>query len=390
VIAGTPFLPSASPNHTSTPTIGELWSPTWTRVHVPADSAIAWPQVAATDTGFLLIGAEANPSSTGIEDLFRGVVWASQDGVRWSRVASQGLESAFVLSGLATAPTGDLVLSGTAGFCAPHACPIRPDTGISMWISPDATTWRRIAFDSTEHGFITELITAGDVLIGIGTETGDGSTTIGHLWASTDGVAWELGETPADIEEIGGVAFHPGAFLALGKRYDSTREPISTLLLSTNGERWREIPEESRPPGIVTNVAATATDFYAFGAERNGSSVAIWQSADGEKWTKLGLDSSFDDAFFSEIAVASAGIVIAGDVSDSLTGEPRVWTSANGIDWARSDRLPEAPEHMLFDGAAASGDRVVLTGFAIGGPPGTRPQPTPPPSQDGLLTWLGQ
>jgi hypothetical protein len=363
----------------------------WTRVHVPADSPIAGPKVAASDSGFVLIGTAGNPSSAGLEDLFMGVVWTSPDGVRWSRVASQGLERAFMVSGLSTAPNGDLVLSGIAGFCAPHACPITPDTGLSMWVSPDATTWRRIAFDATKAGFITELISAGDVLIGIGTETGEVPATIGHLWTSPDGVVWELGETPADIEEIGGVAFHPGAFVALGKRYDREREPISTLLLSTNGKLWREIAEDSRPRGMnVSKVAATATDFYAIGAETKDARAAIWRSADGEKWTKLDLDSSFDHAFFSEVAVTTAGIVIAGDVSDSITSEPVVWTSANGIDWARSDRLPEAPDHMLFDGAAAAGDRVVLTGFAIGGPPGTRPPPTPQPPQDGLLMWLGQ
>ena len=78
------------------------------------------------------------------------------------------------------------------------------------------------------------------------------------------------------------------------------------------------------------------------------SDAAVWVSADGRSWERIGDASAFpgDDPYFSDVAAGPEGLTAIGFEGFGVT-TPFVWTSPDGTEWARAN-VPGVP--VAFDG----------------------------------------
>lgn len=174
---------------------------TWTRI--PHDPAVfgtglvgndLWvPQTAMRDVivggpGLVAVGEEGvwGGSENGVDHESTGVavVWASSDGVTWTRVPHDedvfGGEGFQKMSGVAT---------GGSGLVAVGEFELDNTGRAQVWNSPDGYTWSRVPYDDAIFGpdpaldadrAMTDVATLDSGLIAVGTGT----------WISPDGHTW--------------------------------------------------------------------------------------------------------------------------------------------------------------------------------------------------------
>jgi hypothetical protein len=68
------------------------------------------------------------------------------------------------------------------------------------------------------------------------------------------------------------------------------------------------------------------------------SEAAIWVSADGRSWERVGDASTFpgDDPYFTDVAAGPDGLTAIG-YEGFGTADPFVWTSSDGAEWVRAE-----------------------------------------------------
>jgi hypothetical protein len=154
----------------------------------------SWQAVVDDANGFANAEVRGLTSSSGglvavgvvgsVQDPTGAVAWTSADGSSWTRVDSAAFDKGEAVA-VASGPQGGVIAVGA-------------DIGRKVaiaWTSPDGRSWTRAPDEaSREHsgGFawMTDVVTVGDVAIGVGDVQGlQRGTAVS--WVSHDGLAWQ-------------------------------------------------------------------------------------------------------------------------------------------------------------------------------------------------------
>jgi hypothetical protein len=218
--------------------------------------------VVATDAGWLAVGSENRLCNAGCGlDPVRALVWTSNDGLHWVRVADQ--------ASLGDAGMGSVIRGGpgfvAAGSTAGHA---------ALWTSTQGLTWTRVDDDPMFHARP-------------GTDP--------SFWAGVSGLA-------ADDAVIVAV----GMDGAPGGGGNSVR-----AWWSTDGRRWAQATGERFLSGQVFDVTTTPEGFLTTGPSGEPSCLGgIWASSDGRSWQCVASDPTFA-GFGPYAAAASTSVEVA-------------------------------------------------------------------------------
>lgn len=200
---------------------------TWTAV--PDDEGVfvgsgfaVVKSVSAGGPGYVAVGWE-NPGGKDTN----AVVWVSEDGTSWARIADPDL-----LGNPAESDYADLqgVVSGDGGLVG---------WGSAVWVSADGTDWELGA--DLQLGLVTSSPESG-ILIGL--------THSGEVWRSSDGEQWiRLRETDGSLFDGGAVAaaWDAQTVLILGHAEDLSSPAVWTSIDS--GDSWLRVDSELFAPG---------------------------------------------------------------------------------------------------------------------------------------------
>jgi len=158
------------------------------------------------------------------------------------------------------------------------------------------------------------------------------------ILTSTDAITWEAvtTESPNPISlGYGGVAYGNGMFVAVG---------IDGAATSPDGRTWTPAENAASLGTLLGVTYGNSGGFVAFGYHG-----AIWQSADGRRWTKATSPST---GILKDIAYANSEYVVVGD-------EAMIVTSHDGLHWHQ--RSPNTGEYYL-NGITFAGSHFVVVG----------------------------
>ena len=213
-----------------------------------------------------------------------------------------------------------------------------------------------------------DVAPTSDGLVAVG--HADGASSFDHdaaVWSSSDTERWDQ----SDSAPLGG----PGDQRAVAVTEFSSDDPEGDVLVvggwddlvpavwwSTNGGARLT---HSSSPDLVAN-GGTIRDFAAFGSTLFAAGAtgplgtqdaAVWRSTDGRNWTMVDdadLVASGDQQIWS-VHNAGGRLVGVGYTTEGGSFDAAVWTSRDGLDWARVDPAMFAETGVQLMKAVAGG-----------------------------------
>jgi len=238
--------------------------------------------VAASDDGFVAIGY-ADDGGFGVS------IWRQEPGKRWERLPRDrvfkdarvrtvaAIDGGWVIGGEIFAPDG------------PRA---------AVWLSQDGRRWQRVQdgpvfdvggyLDTGEEpaaGGILDSATAGRRIVLVGSTRDDrGEASTAAAWVSDDGRSWRRSTMPTVDGRIVAVARLGSGFIVFtSDGQPGTADPI---MLSDDGETWREVVPQGFPPGVEATAAAPVGNSVAVAVARN-ERLEMLGSPDGVHWSTI-------------------------------------------------------------------------------------------------------
>jgi Protein kinase domain len=216
------------------------------------------------------------------------------------------------------------------------------DAGV--WVSRDDATWRR-EFPGTAVGSgdqaMNAVVYTGAEFVAVGTSTQGGGLARPAVWRSRDGESWRADErfgalADADYgQSIRQVIRSGDELLAAG--WDSRLGNRDAAVWRFDGSVWtREtLSGEDGGQELWGITESGSSGFIAVGSD--SGDAAVWRSPDGEEWDRVSRDSLEEPGEQVMKAVVADGDELVAVGSDDRTGSPdaAVWTSADGVRWAR-------------------------------------------------------
>lgn len=234
------------------------WTLAATSGITPADSGDQVRVLTRTATGYLAAGQNATEGT--------GVIWTSQDGLRWRRTTAaqmrlpSGRGTIVTITG-AAAHGRTILLSGQASRWGEVAGPRTTMT----WLSTDGgLTWRetRVPVSRGAARGLAGIAAAGPGFVAVRPGTAPSGPThaarpAGIVYASATGLAWHYVSTlrSASGLQINAVRGGAGGYAALGQG------PGGDLYgyASPDGSTWKTAGSFGPAPGTVTGITVTAS-----------------------------------------------------------------------------------------------------------------------------------
>ncbi|MET7969265.1 hypothetical protein [Micromonospora sp. NPDC005305] len=201
-------------------------------------------------------------------------------------------------------------------------------TGAAAWVSPDGVDFRLV---SAVPGLATDA--SGRPWVADGTATASGWLMVGSVlssgrtgssavvWTSADGSAWRRAVLPGAEEDLQRVVRSGDRIVAVGRRGGGLGAWLG------EGDGWRPGGglggAGTDSPGRVWGLAARGDGVWAVVAGSAGG--AGWFSADGARWSPVGLPVALPTGRDRSVAVTAAGDVALLVVDDG--GRPEVWSA---------------------------------------------------------------
>ena len=287
-------------------------------------------------------------------------VWRSVDALAWEELPSLGTFTMAEGGPITLLAHGDwLVAAG------------RRLDDATVWIYEGASPWREVSLGVS--GRITELAVAGPNLVAIGespTPTDYEPILKRHvtIWASSEGASW-IEVAGRDLfgeysDAVGVTPFREGV-LAVANRSEvdadgKIHKQPPLLATSIDGVEWQTLDVDL---GEQTFNAVTGG-----GQLRLFSRSSVYQSDDGESWTRVPIDRSgiagvswYSVALFRGHLVAT-GAVIGDDDHYGPVEFPAAWTYAGGGEWHELGALDTFTVPGIIRGGISGGDRFVANG----------------------------
>ncbi|MCJ7780153.1 MAG: hypothetical protein MUQ27_04955, partial [Acidimicrobiia bacterium] len=378
----TPLTTAPPPPVTTVPTtpagIVESWGRVGADVMQPVVGLFA---IAVANSR--LVAAGFDPGDDFRQD---GVIFASDDGTTWTRLAENdpALTTGSVLIYGITEGGPGLVAVGVS--CDDNAFPCESGDRPTVWSSVNGTSWTRSVVDpDVGRGALQDVVKTDHGLVAAGWAHGPEADGVAQshltMWLSSDGLSWSrewtgdsvaLGEDWLPGEVIGALASgSDGLIVGVGSARNEDGLRDAAVWISTDAHSWERIDPTSPAFAsknsvdvVMFDVTAGPAGLVAVGSEFGGASgpqVAVWHSSDARNWTRVDTAGQMfgTTGALSSVAALEAGFVAAGPEGFGLgEGPVTVWTSPDGSTW---DRV------LVLD--AGSAQAMVTTGpaFAIAG-----------------------
>ena len=304
-------------------------------------------------------------------------VWTSSDGKRWThessgsfgRIGEQRMDAV-------AAVDGELVAVGSERAGG--------DTDPAVWSSADrGVTWDRV------EGATSGLHEAGDQAMQVVVEATPGVVAAGFdtshggfdaaVWTSKDGSRWiRLTLTslagPGDQQILGATTL--GEQLVAVGSSTSESDDLDAAIWVRSGGTWTEVADGSLGgPGDqqIAAIVAGGPGLVAVGSDTSGGDLdaAVWTSADGLSWARVPSTSAFGgtgDQTMTTVTWTGA-ILAAGGASATDEGDPdgAIWLSADGSHWERAPvRALEGPgSHRISSLVPIESDRLLAAGSQV-------------------------
>jgi len=359
---------------TTTGPAGEL---AWERI--PDDEAVFGPAEGGTRAEMWAVAA-GGPGLVAVGDDDSGgdvdaAAWTSPDGVAWSRVPHDEA----VFGGVGAQQMAEVVAGGPGLVAVGGDYPGFGDSDAAVWTSPDGLIWTRVPHDEAIFGGegyqeMWGVAVGGPGLVGVG-HGDNGEDVDAAVWTSPDGLAWT--PVPADPAVFGGpseqamvrvVAGGPG-LVAVGWDYSGGDEDAA-VWTSPDGFTWTRVPHDEAVFGGPTGQEIRALGvggpgLVAVGNDMSGGDLdaAVWTSPDGLTWTRVPHDEGTlggpDAQEIWGVVAGGPGLVAVGHDHEGDEWKAAVWTSPDGVTWAR---VPHA--EAVFGGP----DDQWMAAVTVGGP----------------------
>jgi hypothetical protein len=252
------------------------------------------------------------------------------------------------------------------------------DVDAAVWVSPDGTSWRRFPHDEAVFGGdndqgMVAVSAFGSGLVAVGSDESGGDADAA-VWTSPDGFNW--GRVPHDEAVFGGdndqgmfsVSTFGSGLVAVG--YDgSGNDRDAAVWTSPDGFNWSRVPHDEAVFGGdhwqgMISVVAVGAGLVAVGYDESGgdSDAAAWTSPDGFNWSRVPHDEAVfggdnNQAMYWAVASDSRLVAVGRDRSGG-DADAAVWTSLDGVTWARAPH-----DEAVFGG---SGDQGMWWVVAVG------------------------
>ena len=287
--------------------------------HLPVRTWVRLADASAFDGGQVSAVRRGGPGLVAVGSASgnggEAAVWTSPDGTSWTRAASS---PSFVGHGMASiASNGSTLVVGDVGL---------------FWVSTDGRTWEASAPIST-YALACQIYGAlspgGPGFVAVGTDGCDFGGSANTVVTSTDGLTWsEVPATAFTGAKVSGVAAGSAGLVAVGTA--STGPAVWT---SSDGRAWTRVPTaQTSASGRMLDVAAGGPGFVAVGSD--GTRAACWTSTDGRVWQEQPPSTALDNASMTRV-VATGTVLIA--LGESSAGDGVAWTSSDGSSWTRLD-----------------------------------------------------
>ncbi len=249
----------------------------------------SWPtmvsSVVESDLGWFALGGLPEPSAGNTR------IWNSLDGLAWEQRDDPVLEAAFYL------------WEGGPGLIAGGGT-VEVDVGTPLlWTSADGSSWLPSDFmEPPRSGVIRDLVEWRGRLVATGAVGRASDSAVGQAaaWTSDDGASW------AEFGLGGNLAEKP---IVLG----------DTLM-------------------VIGGVGGPSI----FGPPQGPRRGALWTTEDAITWVLQPESAELTAARFEDATVAGGRLVVVGAFWDDEagSGEPAVWTTTDGTDWAVTYHAP--------------------------------------------------
>jgi actin-like ATPase involved in cell morphogenesis len=368
---GTPSPGSASPTTGETPAPTEL---SWTRVAAEEAS------LGGANDQVMFRAAEGGPGLVGVGSDGSGgdldaAVWTSQDGASWTRVPHED-----ALFGGESDQHMNSVVAGGPGLVAVGFDHSAGHSDASVWASSDGITWSRVTDEAMFGGAgdqtMNRVTTGGPGLVAVGYDV-SGGTVQAAAWTSADGASWS--RVVSDPSELGGGRMR--SVVALGSRlvavgFVRSGENDDAAVWTLEDGSWSRVRHEDAVFGgdgdqQMATVAAGGPGLVAVGFDSSGgdSDAAVWTSPDGVRWSLVPRD---DGAFggrreqvMNFVLETPHGVIAVGYDGSAGNLDSAIWSSDDGIEWVRSASTDElgGPGEQQIKGLTVLDGRLVSTGW---------------------------
>jgi hypothetical protein len=328
-------------------------------------ASMAWVTVGGP--GLAAVGYE------GDSETMRAAVWTSADGLAWTRVPYD--EAVFGSAAATGTTTMSSVVAGGPGLVAVGAEWGGEDQDGAVWTSADGLTWSRVQPDEAVFGgydnqVIESVAAGGPGLVAVGWDHACGESDAA-VWVSADGLAWtrvsDAALGGAGDQVMWGVAAGGPGLVAVGGEF--LTDNSAAVWTSVDGLTWSRVPPDEAVFGgpdsqSMESVAAGGPGLVAVGYDYSGGDAdgAVWTSADGLAWARVPHDEAVfggDGAqSISGVVAGGPGLVAVGGNFLGEDGAPLVWWSSDGAAW----NLLPADEAMVGEGWAS------MWAVVVGGP----------------------
>ncbi|WP_024286643.1 hypothetical protein [Cellulomonas sp. KRMCY2] len=254
--------------------------------------------------------------------------------------------------------------------CPVDAGAVGAPAELPVWLSDDASTWRRASgpaatSDGQPVGCLDQVVATPHGLFAHGLA----------LLRSDDGSAWEPVTLDPDLVSAGSVdaVFAVGdRVTVLVSRASLAESTVASLYSTTDGAVWIKAPDSAAAlfdDAGVADVVATADGLLAVGASPGGQLVptaAAWVSADGLAWQRVTPQGAgFGDCYMIATTETASGFVAVGSCPFE-TGLMAVWSSPDAVSWTREESTAEQVEVGVAYLEATSVTRVGDDLYAAG------------------------
>jgi len=308
--------------------------------------------------------------------------------------------AALDLGGGATTTLSSVIMPGASGdwLIAGTRSSGPGSTTATVWTSPDALHWARVALPKPSASTPTAARAAanwGDQLVVVGSE-GTAPNLTAAVWISHGpgepfvavpaNAAFAAPSSPPAGEASGGAVMTSVAGGALGLFAAGTIDGRATIWYSTGGQSWQVLAGAGAAinhyrDAEVNTVLSTHSGIFASGSYLDGDRLSgeLWSSSDGIHWSNDGgwFAGAGDRVITSLVDMAQAGnaepgLLALGGIRVGADWQPASWISPNGSSWSQAsesfplDDEPAGSPGALVYAAAGSDGRLL----AVGGSPG--------------------
>lgn len=234
--------------------------------------------------------------------------------------------------------------------------------GSAVLRSDDGLVWTPVVLPDDGNGWYSAVVAVGDRVTVVASRAAEAESRVATLWTSTDTRAWERvgsgpwprpsagqGDDPAVVFDSADVAERARlgtTTVLVGASPGGEFVPTAAAWTSADGLDWRPATVDQGADCSMSAVVPWRGGLAAAGWCPESGEPALWTSADGTAWTRVAAPEPLgprSTGWTEVLALTVAGdeLVIAGaDHGDGIEGAARVqWVGTPEAGWERHDDL---------------------------------------------------